>query len=586
MTDEQQNWYNKQMGSRKVRNNGDPKLKEEIVYKYSNKGKGQLREAVIIEGKPYFLIYSKTDGYLTIEPYIDEETRRLRPPYPEEYPHEPYEFNNGKSLNHYYLPLAKKLTIDEIFQKIKSYVKLFNDIDSSTLNLLSINVVGSLFQDRLSTVHYLFIVGGNGTGKSAFGDTFECLGYRVVNITNASEAFWYRVLGSVEYGQVTIVAEEIDKLDENSQIMNMLKTGYQPNAKVPRMNNDNDKMDFYYPFCFKILIAERSPREDKARGVLDRGFKINSYKGFPEFKIKEIRNPQGNKLRQKILNEIMEFRKILLIYKLIHFKDPFVEVDIGLDGRDEELCKPLLQLFYALEASEETQKEIEQTLQHFLNIKNKRKKNSREALIYPIVANAISKYGLSIDSGLMWQEVTDSLEGQRDDNNTNMFHSADYGDFYRSTVIGMITDKFGGEIDHKEKGNSIVINQEIFMRMGKQYDNTKGIQTRLIPDSSEPPDSPPEEPPSCELTDNDRKTYEKVVENEEKLSSQYQSGQSDESAMDYPPSCYYCEECFNGIGKQGYEKHVLNKHPEKPCYPGLADIEKHSLIAKGMWWEI
>jgi hypothetical protein len=119
------------------------------------------------------------------------------------------------------------------------------------------------------------------------------------------------------------------------------------------------------------------------------------------------------------------------------------------------------------------------------------------------------------------------------------------------------------------------------MRMGKQYDNTKGIQTRLIPDSPEPPDSPPEEPPSSELTDNDRKTYEKVVENEEKLSSQYQSGQSDESAMDYPPSCYYCEECFNGIGKQGYEKHVLNKHPEKPCYPGLADIEKTFVSCKG-----
>jgi hypothetical protein len=59
-----------------------------------------------------------------------------------------------------------------------------------------------------------------------------------------------------------------------------------------------------------------------------------------------------------------------------------------------------------------------------------------------------------------------------------------------------------------------------------------------------------------------------------------------ETAMDYPPSCYYCEECFDGIGKQGYEKHVLKVHPKKPCYPGLADIEKHSLVAKGMWWEI
>jgi hypothetical protein len=50
--------------------------------------------------------------------------------------------------------------------------------------------------------------------------------------------------------------------------------------------------------------------------------------------------------------------------------------------------------------------------------------------------------------------------------------------------------------------------------------------------------------------------------------------------------CYYCDEYFDAMRKEGYEKHVLNKHPEKPCYPGLADIEKHSLAAKGMWWEI
>ena len=200
-------------------------------------------------------------------------------------------------------------------------------------------------------------------------------------------------------------------------------------------------------------------------------------------------------------------------------------------------------------------------------------------MIYPIVANTISKYGLNIDSGIIWQEITDSLEGQRDEKKQNIFHSADYGDLYRSTIIGMITDKFGGEIDHKEKGNSIVINQEIFMRMGKQYDNTKGIQTRLIPDSPEPPDSSPEAPLSH---DNDNI----IKECENMISPQYQSGQSDESAMDYPPSCYYCEECFDGIGKQGYEKHVLKVHPKKPCYPGLADIEYHSLMGKGMWWEI
>jgi len=306
-TEEQKRWIKEEMHGKEVIAKNSKDRKGTIVHKYSNRGKGQLREAIIMDGAPFLLRYSEEKGFLYVEPSVDEKTRILRPPNVEECPYEPYEFTS-QSLNSYYLPLAKKETINSLYQKIKEKIKLFNDVDDQVLSLLSANVIGSYFQDRLSTVHYLFIVGGNGTGKSAFGDTFECLGYRVVNITNATEAFWYRVLGNVENGQVTIVAEEIDRLDENSQIMNMLKTWYQPFSKVPRMNNDNDTMDFFYPFCFKILIAERSPREDRARGVLDRTFKINSYKGYPQFKIKEIRNPQGNKTRQKLLDELNELK--------------------------------------------------------------------------------------------------------------------------------------------------------------------------------------------------------------------------------------------------------------------------------------
>ena len=582
LNEERKNWVKAQMRGREIiEKRVTSKITEEIVHKYSNNGKGQLKEAIIVNGESTFLRYSQDKGFLYLEPHIEEKTRELKAPQMDECPYEPYEFT-AQSLNSYYLPLAKKETIDSLYQKIKSKVKQFNDVDNYVLNLLSMNVIGSYFQDRLSTVHYLFVVGGNGTGKSAFGDTFECLGYRPVNITNATEAFWYRVLGYVEYGQVTIIAEEIDKLDENTQIMNMLKTGYQPNAKVPRMDNNNDKLNFYFPFCFKILIAEKSPREDKARGVLDRTFKINSYKGYPQHKIKEIRNAQGNKIRQRLLNELMELRKILLIFKLIHYSDPLIEIDVGLDGRDEEVCKPLLQLFYSLGASKETQEELEQTLQYFLNIKNKRKQNSKEALIYPIMANAISKYGLKINAGTIWHEITESLEGQLDEKNPNIFHSADYPDFYRSTIIGMIADKFGAELDHKEKGNSIIFNQDIFTRMGKQYDNAKGIQTRLIPDSPDSPDSTPKELFTTQI-EMDQNTNEL----EQILVSPYESDPSDESAninIEYPPDCYYCDQKFYGL--EAYQSHVIQKHPGKPCFPGKADLQLYYLVAKDMPWEI
>jgi hypothetical protein len=93
-------------------------LKEETVYKYSNNGKGPLREAVIIDGKPYFLEYcvKKEDkDFLISPPFIEEGTRKLIPPHLEECPYEPYVFSDIREPN-YYLQRAKKETIHSLYQ--------------------------------------------------------------------------------------------------------------------------------------------------------------------------------------------------------------------------------------------------------------------------------------------------------------------------------------------------------------------------------------------------------------------------------------------------------------------------------------
>ncbi len=459
----------------------DSKPKEEIVNKFSNKGHGQLREAAIVDGKPCFLQYfcNEDKRFIQSPPRITNVNPVLRPPQAQEYPNNnPYEFKTVDEPQ-IYLQRALKETPDSLLLKIRKMVKKFNDIDEKALTLLSADVFGSYFQDRFSTIHYLIIVGANGTGKSAFGDTFECLGYRAVKVTNTTDAFWFRIFGNVEYGQVTIIAEEFDRMDESSQIMTVLKEGYQPNTRVPRMTNDNSKMEFFIPFGFKIIIGEKSPNENKARGVLDRSFKIKSYKGYPEFNIKEIRNPQGNARRQQLFDELNDLRKLLIMYRLVHIKDPFKEVAVGLDGRDEELCKPLLQLFYTLGASSETIKELEETLQYFLDTKNKRKGQTLEAIIYPVIVNIVSEFGERIQSSQLWQFITDSLEGQLDDKNSNLFYSSDYGKMYRNTITAMICDKFGAEIDHRRDGNTIVFNSKTLNKVGKIY-QTNHISTKPV----------------------------------------------------------------------------------------------------------
>ncbi len=105
-----------------------------------------------------------------------------------------------------------------------------------------------------------------------------------------------------------------------------------------------------------MIIDERSLSQSDAKGVLDRTFRINTYRGKPKHDIKEILNPQGNPERQRLLDELRDFRELMLIYRLIHFTDSIPDIDIGLDGRDKELCKPLIQLFCNTVSSEGNRK--------------------------------------------------------------------------------------------------------------------------------------------------------------------------------------------------------------------------------------
>ncbi|MGH9983810.1 MAG: hypothetical protein ACRD8W_07635, partial [Nitrososphaeraceae archaeon] len=473
---------------KKMDNSGDTEKRKLVVYKYSNRQRIPLHEAIIIQGSPCFL-YCNGGGKLNAVKEIEENTRILRPPNPEEYPYLPYEFDNLGEVITLLNEVKEHPEISYYYNKCKTILQKYNSQDDYKLHLAAADITWTYSQDKFATSHYLNIIGDNGSGKSSLGLCFEVLGYRPVNMTNPSAANLFRVLGTIEAGQCTIIAEEADKIDKNPEILGILKTGYHIMGKVAKVNLNIQKQEFFWTFCYKVIISERSLSRETAKGVLDRTFVMNTFNGRPSYDIKETLNPTGNETRRILFNEILKFRKLMLLHRLVHYQDPILDLDIGLEGRDKELCKPLQQLFH--ESNDVVKTEIENALDQFLYKKRQGKKNMLEVALLPILARLISTHGVEFRASLVWHEIVQTLEGTYDNlKQPNDFHTADFGTIYRNSITGLICDKFGANKDHGRKGSILIFDLDKFVRICKIYgldDNEYilDIQTKLYSSNSD-----------------------------------------------------------------------------------------------------
>ena len=284
--------------------------------------KDNLYESVLIGGEPCFITYNPTNGKLDICLGISEQFRILNPAEPSDISYPPYEFESIEELERVCLA-ANKENLDTLLSKSESIVCKYNDQDGHKLTSIASDVVWSYFQDRFATTRYEALVGGVGSGKSALAATYGAIGYRPISTTNPTPAILYRLLGNIEPGQCTMILEEAEKIDQIYEIMAILKTGYTRDGKVDRTNPVTLKPEFFHSFCFKIIVAERSPNQDTAKGVIDRAFVHSCFKGYPQYDIKEILNPTntGGPEHKSLLKELEDFRKVLLLYRLYHFND-------------------------------------------------------------------------------------------------------------------------------------------------------------------------------------------------------------------------------------------------------------------------
>ena len=449
-------------------NHNKPK-RDITTFKYSQLGKGNLYEAVLIkEGSPVFIKYNDQLNEFESFEHVEETTRILVPPSYEECPYLRYEFESVDEINNINKFIdSNNVDIEYLYSKGYEIVSKYNNQSIHKLRLATIKIITSHFQDRFPTTEYLYLVGGNGSGKSSLAETFRALAYKAVIMTDPSAPNLFRLLGVVEPVQCTMVLEEADKIDKITELMAVLKTGYSYYGLVPKINPYTLKQEFFYTYCPKIIVSERSLNQTIAKGVNSRTFSINCIKGSTKHDIKEVLNPTntGGPENKKLLQELMSFRKLLLVYRLRHFKDSIPDLDIGVEGRDKELVKHSIQLFYGCKCLDE----VIETLQEFLDMKNEKKESTIESILLSIVANLVKYNGNEISSKTIWNELMEEIHGTLNEKKPNEYHTDDYGTIYRTTTVSSyLGDSFGGKVKHGREGNIWTFDRETIENLAKE----------------------------------------------------------------------------------------------------------------------
>jgi hypothetical protein len=312
------------------------------------------------------------------------------------------DFNSECNLSHN--------SLDAIYFTFKKIVADYNDQSTQKQTLVVIDIIWFYLQDRFPTIRYNIIVGGNGSGKSTEAIFYGATGYRPVNFTNPSAANINRILGCVEPGQCTIISDETRGLDKNPDLLSTYAEGYRFDGQTSKINDYTRKNEFFKAYCSKILVAEIVPKLKELKGLVDRSFDDTAYMGHPKYDIKETLIPQGNPGRQRRLDVLNDFRKLMLIYRMVHFKDPIPDIGVGVDGREKELVKPNLQLFHNTEA----QKEITKTLQHYLDKRRGKKNVSIEPILHEIVTGLCHSQTEKIHVKDIWDKLMSEIPGHQD----------------------------------------------------------------------------------------------------------------------------------------------------------------------------
>jgi hypothetical protein len=162
-------------------------------------------EAVLVDKKPKWLVV-KNGEISTIE-FIPNGDEIICPLNALSYINKPYSFSSDEEVKQY-VQKAKGQDLDTLYTVVKSTWKKFVDADDFHISICAADTIFTYYQNVAGMTHYLFFVGGPGSGKSNNLEVFHNLAYRNMTSTGITAPNIYAFYGGREEGLGTICEDE------------------------------------------------------------------------------------------------------------------------------------------------------------------------------------------------------------------------------------------------------------------------------------------------------------------------------------------------------------------------------------------
>jgi hypothetical protein len=467
----------------------EEKKKEDtkIYYPINKYSQGiPLAEEILVNNIPYFT--QIIDGKPVYKQEIELSDINIIPTQRTEYlSKEYYSFDSFDEVQ-YFIDLAKTETLDTLFIRIKNELKKYIDVEEDFINILACDIAFSYFQDKLGMTHYLFNVGDNNVGKSNILLTFSFLGYRPILDTAITPANIYNYGSQLEEGQCIIIEDEIDDIDLQDEKKKLYKVSYRRGTKVTRMydsNNNNSgpgnangkrkssRQQSFFLFCFKMFASEQIPDKKKSKGFLERIIPLKPTAGDPEYDIAEIADGSGDERFKELYQQLMNTRKLLFMYRLLHYNETIPDIKLNIKNRYKQLTKPAIRLFQYSKSVED----ITSSLSKYLIEKNQEKLDSMDSAILTFIVNLVSEHGETLYNDQVWNELKEEYPNGEIKDKPYSWYLEGYGSISKNSITKTCETKFGAKsYRDREKGRGLIFNQKTLNKLVTNYSIIEGIK--------------------------------------------------------------------------------------------------------------